>query len=236
VGSIAGGFTIQSSVPPCESPLEAGSMAHEFGSKEKPLSLFGNPPAVLRDICESLELAVSIVSSCAPLQLFFQDRSSKKPQKKPLPLGKMPEPCCSLASSCQHRSNICPAPGTGGKMRDTREESSSGDSTWPKSDASGQETRQWIPLWFGLPRSPRLQHPIADRAVCTHRSFQTCSITEMRVALERSTTANSSSSFTGLQRRLSPENLWGPYLRSPPSRSQILRLWVKEKQVQPKSL
>lgn len=113
-----------------------------------------------------------MVSSYTSLQLSFQDRFSKKPQKKPLPKLKMPETCRSLASSCQHNSNISPAPGTCGKMGDKREEHSSDDSPWPKNDASEQETWQWIPLYFQHSKSPHLQHPIADRehSACTGTS------------------------------------------------------------------
>lgn len=135
---------------------------------------------------------MSTVSSYTPLQLFFQDRASKKPQKKLFPLRKIPKASCCLASSCQHSSNISPAPGTSGEMGDKREEGSSDDSPWSKNDASGQETWQWSPLHCGHSKSPCLQHPVTDRALCVHKNFHTCSPTGMPVALERSRTANTS--------------------------------------------
>lgn len=167
MGRISGGFRIQKQ----RSILRDSFRSWQHGPRvweQRKTSLL----AVLRDTYESLELAVSIVSSYAPLQLFFQDRFSKKSQKKPFPLRKMPEACCSLASSCQHNSNISPAPDSCGKMRDEREERSSDDSPWPKNDASGQEIWQWIPLYFGHSKSPCLQHPIADReqSACTGTS------------------------------------------------------------------
>lgn len=72
-----------------KAPLHLVRVTQKLGAW--PVSLEGNNRdrllAAPRDTCGSLELAESLIYSCTSLQLSFQDSFSKKPQRKPLPLG-----------------------------------------------------------------------------------------------------------------------------------------------------